>query len=132
MDDTENSLLGPGPSEQLAGEGLHMGRVVNLQAHLSLHRSAAEAVICFTDIVARVVPGDLVEHDCVSLDGLLAIGHLMLPPPPPHLWRWSPCLDLTGELSCLPLPHHQPLRSYADHRPNSDFNAVFDFCGLVG
>ena len=37
MDDTENPLFGPGPSEQLAGEGLHMGRVVNLQAHLSLH-----------------------------------------------------------------------------------------------
>ena len=34
--------------------------------------------------VARL-PGDLAEHDCVPLDGLLAVGHLVLPPPPPHL-----------------------------------------------
>ena len=58
MDDTENPLLWPGPSEQLAGEGLHMGRVVNLQAHLSLHLgdkgtldTGVSCVVCMRDRV---------------------------------------------------------------------------------
>ena len=42
MDDTDNPLLGPGPGEELASEGLHVGRVVNLQTHLSLHLEGKE------------------------------------------------------------------------------------------